>query len=87
MANVCRANKDKAGGTILVGSSTVTIDGFPVALEGDVIQKHGNNEHEDAKVVGGTSKFIVDGKRVCISGISKGTCGHVAVSDSSVSIG
>lgn len=87
MANVCRANKDKAGGIILGGSSTVTLDGFPVALEADVVQKHGNNEHENAKIVGGSDRFIVDGRRVCISGSSKATCGHIAISNSSVSIG
>jgi uncharacterized Zn-binding protein involved in type VI secretion len=84
MGKVCRANIDKAGGIILGGSSTVFIDGFPVALQGNRISDHGDNEHNSPVVINGTSRFIVDGTPVIIEGYSKGTCGHLATSGSTV---
>ena len=87
MASICRANIDKAGGLILGGSSTVFIDGYPVALEGNSIQSHGDNPHGNARIINGNSNIVVDGIAVCVSGSSKGTCGHIATSDSSVNIG
>lgn len=87
MGKLCRANIDKAGGIILGGSSTVFVDGFPVALQGNSIQQHGDNPHADAKVINGNPNVVVDGIPVCMEGMSKGTCGHMATSTSSVSIG
>ena len=84
MGNACRANIDKAGGIILGGSTTVSIDGFPVALQGNKILSHGDNPHKDAVVVNGSSQFVVEGIPVCVSGMSKGTCGHPATSSSTV---
>lgn len=87
MGSICRANIDKAGGLILGGSSTVFIDGYPVALEGNSIQGHGDNPHANAKIINGNPNVVVDGIAVCVSGTSKGTCDHIATSDSSVSVG
>lgn len=84
MLKVCRANIDKAGGIILGGSSTVFIDGYPVALEGNRVADHGDNEHNSPIVINGTSRFIVDGLPVIVEGLSKATCGHIASSNSSV---
>lgn len=84
MGRVCRANIDKAGGLILGGSSTVLIDGYPVALEGNRVSNHDNSPHDSAIIINGSSKFIVDGIPVCIESISKATCGHLATSFSSV---
>lgn len=84
MPRVCRANIDKAGGIILGGSSTVFIDGYPVALQGNRVADHGNNEHNSPIVINGTPKFIVDGIPVIVEGISKATCGHPPISNSSV---
>lgn len=84
MPRVCRANIDKAGGVIMGGSSTVFIDGFPVALVGNRVQSHGDSPHKNAIMINGSSKFIVDGIAVCLESISKATCGHPAVSTSSV---
>lgn len=84
MPKVCRANIDRAGGIILGGSSTVFIDGYPVALEGNRVVDHGNNEHSSAIVINGTSRFVVDGLPVIVEGVSKATCGDVALSNSSV---
>jgi uncharacterized Zn-binding protein involved in type VI secretion len=81
---VCRANIDRAGGIILGGSSTVFIDGYPVALEGNRVADHGNNEHDSAIVIGGASRFVVDGIPVILEGTSRATCGHIALSTSSV---
>ena len=90
MPRICRANIDKAGGIILGGSSTVFVDGYPVALEGNSIQIHepkDQRQHQIAKVINGNPKVIVDGIPVCMEGYSKGTCGHIATSGSSVDIG
>lgn len=84
MGRVCRANIDKAGGLIVGGSSNVFIDGFPVALEGNRIVSHDNNPHNNAIMINGLSKFVVNGIPVCIEGVSRGTCGHIAFSGSSV---
>ena len=90
MARICRANIDKAGGVILGGSSTVFLDGYPVALEGNAIQKHephNQKKHQNAIVINGNPKIIVEGIPVCVEGYSKGTCGHIATSESSVNVG
>lgn len=84
MGRVCRANIDRAGGIILGGSSSVLIDGFPVALQGNRISDHGDNEHNSPVVINGSSRFVVDGIPVVVEGFSKGTCGHLASSGSSV---
>jgi uncharacterized Zn-binding protein involved in type VI secretion len=84
MPRVCRAGIDKAGGLILGGSSTVFIDGFPVALQGNRISAHGDSPHNNAIIINGSSNFIIDGIPVCVEGLSKGTCGHIASSTSSV---
>lgn len=83
MGRVCRANIDTAGGIILEGSRTVLIDGFPVAIEGNRIEDHGTGEHDNAIAVNGTPRLIIDGIPVIVEGISKGSCGHPAVSSSS----
>jgi len=87
MPNICRANIDTAGGTILQGSSTVFLDGFPIALEGDPVQSHGIGEHNSAKMINGLATVIVDGKPICIEGVSKASCGHTAISSSSGTAG
>lgn len=88
MGRVCRANIDKAGGLILEGSRTVLIDGFPVALEGNPIEDHGIGSHDDAVTINGSPKLIIDGIPVVVEGLSKGSCGHPAIStSSSVSVG
>ena len=83
MGKVCRANIDTAGGLILEGDRTVLIDGFPIALEGNRIQDHGNGKHDNASTINGTPRFIVNGIPVIIEGRSRGTCDHPAVSSSS----
>jgi len=88
MGRVCRANIDKAGGLIVGGSATVFIDGFPVSLQGDRIIPHDPKPleppHSNAIMINGSSRFIVDGIPVCVEAMSKGTCGHLATSSSSV---
>jgi uncharacterized Zn-binding protein involved in type VI secretion len=87
MANVCRSLIDTAGGLIL-GSSSVRIDGYPVALVGSLVLTHppapDEPSHAAAIIVNGSSRFIVDGRAVCLSGISRASCGHSATSRSSV---
>lgn len=83
MGRVCRAYIDTAGGIILEGSTTVLIDGFPVALEGNRIEDHGTGEHDNAITVNGSPRLIINGIPVIVEGMSKGSCGHPAVSTSS----
>jgi len=87
MARICRANADKAGGLILGGSSTVFVDGYPVALLGDSIERHERSPHDTAKIINGSPKVFADNIPVCVEGYSRGTCGHIATSSSSVDIG
>ena len=68
MLKVCRANIDKAGGIILGGSSTVSIDGYPVALEGNRVEKIVGNDYE---ICLGDKKVYISGKNgldVVVSG-------------------
>lgn len=84
MPRVCRANLDKAGGLIVGGSSTVFVDGYPVALEGNRVTDHGDSEHDYPILTQGSSRFVVDGIPVILEGVSKASCGHPATSTSSV---
>lgn len=75
MPGVCRAFLDTAGGTILVGDSTVIIDGVPVCVEGNPVQDHGDSPHNSAVMMNGTSSFVVNGVPVCTEA-SQASCGH-----------
>ena len=48
MAGVCRAFLDTAGGMILVGNPTFIVDGYPIVVEGNPVQDHGQNSHDNA---------------------------------------
>lgn len=72
---VCRANLDTAGGLILVGNPYFFVDGFPVSVEGNPVEDHGEGEHDNAVMVSGISSFVVDGFPVCTMA-SKASCGH-----------
>ena len=86
MPQVCRANIDAAGGTILVGNPLLIVDGFPVVVEGNPVQDHGNNSHDRAVMVQGIASFVVGGKPVCTTA-SKASCGHPPRSSSTLSAG
>lgn len=87
MANgVLRAYLDTAGGTILVGNPNFYLDGFPVAVEGNPVQSHGDSPHNNAVMVAGSPNFVVNGIPVCTA-TSQASCGHFATSSSSFGVG
>ena len=71
---VCRANIDIAGGVILEGNPFFYVDGFPVSIEGNPVEDHGNNEHDAAVMIEGSSTFLFGGVPVCHTG-SRASCG------------
>lgn len=83
---VCRANIDTAGGTILIGNPFFFVDGFPVAVEGNPVQDHGTNEHDNAVMVRGNSNFLLGGKPVCTIA-SQASCGHKPTGSSTFFVG
>jgi uncharacterized Zn-binding protein involved in type VI secretion len=72
---VCRANIDTAGGLILVGNPYFFVDGFSVSVEGNPVEDHGNNEHDNAIMVQGVPSFVLGGIPVCTMA-SQASCGH-----------
>ena len=83
---VSRAYVDSAGGMILVGNPNFYLDGFPVAVEGNPVQSHGDSPHNSAVIVNGTPGFVINGIPVCTTG-SQASCGHPATGSSSFSVG
>jgi len=75
MAGVCRAFLDTAGGMILVGNPTFIVDGYPIVVEGNPVQDHGENSHNNATMVNGNSRFLVNGIPICTE-TSQASCGH-----------
>lgn len=83
---VCRANLDTAGGVILIGNPYFFVDGFPVSVEGNPVQDHGNNEHDNAVMVEGVQSFTVGGIPVCTMA-SQASCGDPPTGSSTFLIG
>ena len=83
---VCRANLDTAGGIILEGNPNFFVDGFPVSVEGNPVEDHGINEHDDAVMVEGNPNFVIGGIPVCTI-MSKASCGDQPVSSSTFFVG
>jgi len=86
MPGVSRAFIDTAGGKILVGNSSFFVDGFPVALEGNPVEDHGDSPHDDAVMVQGNPNFVVGGIPVCTTA-SKASCGDPATGSATFFIG
>ena len=83
---VCRAELDTAGGTILIGNPYFFVDGFPVAVEGNPVQDHGINEHDNAIMVQGNSNFVIGGIPVCTV-VSQASCGGQPTGSSTFFVG
>lgn len=89
MANskpVVRRDVDSAGGQLVSGSPTVSVNGYPVVRVGDSVAGHGIGEHGGPTMASGSSSVTVDGLPVCRAG-DQATCGHAASSSSNVFIG
>lgn len=83
---VCRANIDTAGGMILVGNPYFYVDGFPVSVEGNPVEDHGNDDHDDAVMIQGVQSFVIGGIPVCTMA-SQASCGDVPTGSSTFLIG
>ncbi len=83
---VCRANLDTAGGTILVGNPYFFVDGFAVSVEGNPVEDHGNNEHDNAVMIQGIPSFVIGGIPVCTMA-SQASCGHTPTGSATFLIG
>lgn len=84
MPSVCRVTDTNAvGGQLLTGSSSVFIDGLPVALHPSKITPHipFKGKHKTAKTIKGSSSLMVDGKPVVLVG-DPTDCGHPIIKGS-----
>lgn len=86
MAGISRAGIDTAGGVILTGSSTVRVNGFPIALNGAPVTPHGDDAHAGASMIATTGTVFVNGTAVVRAG-DAATCGDIASGSSTVNIG
>lgn len=87
MSGAVRCNLDTAGGVVLPSSSKVTVEGYPIGLSGYRVASHGDDEHRNAVMVGGSTKATVGGVAILRGGIDRATCGHVVTGSSKVTIG
>ncbi|MFH0258797.1 type VI secretion system PAAR protein [Vibrio rumoiensis] len=74
--------------SITAGSSTVKIDGIPVARQGDPLAPHDKpkNPPHPRMIKGGSSTVMIDGKPAARVGDAV-DCGGVIIGGSSVNIG
>lgn len=87
MARVALVGSSTAGGgVVLNGSSTVKIDGRPVALVGSSIAPHGKAPHSNSRITSGSSTVFIGGVPVARVGDST-LCGHPVSGGSSVDCG
>lgn len=67
---------------VTAGSSTVNVDGLPLARQGDALASHGHNRN----ISGGSSSVFVDGQPAARTGDTV-NCGGVLIGGGSVNIG
>ncbi|GKV83352.1 type VI secretion system PAAR protein [Pectobacterium versatile] len=67
---------------VAAGSSTVKVDGLPLARQGDPLVPHGH----DRSISSGSSSVLVDGKPAARSGDAV-SCGGVLIGGGTVTIG
>lgn len=67
---------------VAAGSSTVKVDGLPLARQGDPLSPHGH----DRSISSGSSSVLVDGKPAARTGDAV-SCGGVLIGGGSVNIG
>ncbi|MBE5203346.1 type VI secretion system PAAR protein [Pectobacterium quasiaquaticum] len=68
--------------SVVAGSSTVKVDGLPLARQGDPLAPHGHSR----SISGGSSSVFIDGKPAARSGDGV-SCGSVLVGGGTVNIG
>lgn len=67
---------------VITGSTTVKVDGLPLARKGDVLAAHGH----DRNICGGSSSVFIDGQPAARTGDAV-SCGGVLIGGGSVNIG
>ncbi|MBN3235855.1 type VI secretion system PAAR protein [Pectobacterium versatile] len=67
---------------VAAGSSTVKVDGMPLARQGDPLAPHGH----DRSISSGSSSVLVDGKPAARTGDGV-SCGGVLIGGGTVTIG
>ncbi|TQI81692.1 putative Zn-binding protein involved in type VI secretion [Serratia fonticola] len=67
---------------VVTGSSTVNVDGLPLARQGDAFASHGHNRN----ISGGSSSVFIDGQPAARTGDAV-NCGGVLIGGGSVNIG
>lgn len=79
MPGVSRVGLDTVGGAIIneTAQSTVTLEGYLIAVEGAKVMSHGSGTHASAVINEGSSTVTIGGKKV-IRGGDKATCLHPA---------
>ena len=76
---------DVAGGAILnTFNITATINGTPLAVDGDAVAPHGRGPHNSATIVG-TAGASLDGRRLVKDG-DAATCGHTVAASSNSTV-
>ena len=86
MPGATRQGTDSAGGTLIQGSSDVTVNGQPSVRLGDAVQGHGKSPHSSPTMAEGSSSVLVNGIPMCHQGHTA-TCGHPATGSSDVIVG
>jgi uncharacterized Zn-binding protein involved in type VI secretion len=86
MSGIARIGADAAGGTIITGSTDTFVNGAGVARIGDVIQPHGDGEHQNSVLITGSSTVFVNGIPLCRAG-DISSCGHPTSGSSDTSAG
>jgi len=92
MANIV-LNNDLSNGhggfpaTKAQASSSVTINGIAIVLEGDPYEAHSDATSTHTPVAIGNSSITINGTKIVLSGASLGVgCGDTATASSSVSV-
>ena len=86
MGSIGRVGIDRAGGVVITGNSSVEINGLPAVVVGSIVQDHGLNRHDRAKMNVGFDGVQVAVLPVCRTG-DPASCGHVLISNSNVEAG
>lgn len=86
MPGVTRVNKDTAGGLITGNlSPKVTVENFPICVNGAQIIPHGTSAHASAIMIASQNKVAANKINVVVAGDSA-TCGHKSTGSSKVTI-
>ena len=86
MPKISRANADDCGGGIIMNTRGIqsTLNGQPIAVEGDVVAPHGTGPHASATTTA-SANTTINGYRIVLEG-DPATCGHPATASANSEI-